>query len=78
MTQLLLLAVAFVAGALWPHKAMLLAPVVLGPFVIAVLAMSGRDWWDTPIPFLMIVLTLAVATGRLARTWAMPSTGLRR
>jgi hypothetical protein len=68
MLLLLLGLAALALGARVGRWAVLWVPVGLGALALAALVVAGGSWWpDTPLPFLVLVLTLAAAVGVGAR-----------
>jgi hypothetical protein len=68
MTLLIVLALAVVAGMRVPRWSMAFVPVVTGATLIVALVAAGRDVRDTPIPFLVVAATVAIAAGVLVRS----------
>ena len=68
MTTLLILGLSMVAGASVPRWRMLLLPLLTGGLIAAVVAMNGHGLADTPIPFLVVTATMAMAGGVLLGT----------
>ena len=68
MTVALILAIAVGIGAAIRRWWVLSLPLLIGCVSAAVVSMSGHRLGDTPIPFLVVVATLAMAIGILVRT----------
>lgn len=68
MTVTLILAIAVGVGAGTRRWWALLLPLLVGCVSAAVVSMSGHRLADTPIPFLVVTATLAMAIGILLRT----------
>jgi len=67
--MLLIVAVAIVLGMSIRSRWAMLLPLSVGVVAALALAAAGRDLSDTPIPFMIVTSTLAVAAGKLARSW---------
>ena len=68
MTMMLLFAMAAWVGAAFPRRMTIVIPPLVGGIVLAGLALTGHDISDTPIPFVAITATGAVALGAFLRT----------
>jgi hypothetical protein len=64
MTIILILTVALVAGAIMRSRWALLIPLALGIVAAIAVAATGHGLGDTPIPFLVVVSTLAIGGGQ--------------
>jgi hypothetical protein len=65
-------ALSLLIGAYVPRRSTLLLPLVVGAVLIATLRLLGRDVSDTPIPFIIVATTTAIAAAR-ARLFRHPS-----
>ena len=63
MTLAMILLAALTLGAMVPGRRLLVAPALIGGFALLVLAVSGRQVSDTPIPFLIVMATAAMLAG---------------
>jgi hypothetical protein len=72
MTTILLLAVCATVGASIPRKWTLLLPVSAGVLGAALMLLTGNRVSDTPIPFLIMIATLAIAAGMHLRKVVRP------
>jgi hypothetical protein len=68
MTVLLTFLVAVALGAAKPRRWLLLAPTLIGSLALIILAIGGHRLTDTPIPFLIVLTTLAIVLGGFLRT----------
>jgi len=68
MTIILVMALALVAGMTIASRLGLLLPLVIGACAALAVAATGHGLNDTPIPFLVVVCTLAMAGGRGLRS----------
>jgi hypothetical protein len=66
MSLFIVLVLAFAFGMSVPRWSMALVPIATGATLILSLVAAGRDVSDTPIPFVAVAATLAVAAGVLA------------
>jgi hypothetical protein len=71
MTMILVLAVALAVGVSVHSRWVMVLPVAAGGIAVAVLALMGQDLSDTPIPFVVVMSTVAVAAANLARSRLM-------
>jgi hypothetical protein len=71
MTLLIVLVFALVVGMRVPRWSMAFVPVVAGATLIVALVAAGREVRDTPIPFLVVAATVAIAAGVLTRSRAI-------
>jgi len=65
MTTAILALVAFAVGARLRRPAALWAPTIAGALILTFLALTGHSVADTPIPFFIVLATLAMMLGRL-------------
>jgi lipopolysaccharide export LptBFGC system permease protein LptF len=72
MTLLIVLLLGFALGTSVPRRSMTIVPVIAGAILIMLLSASGRDITDTPIPFVVVIATAAIAGGMLRRSRARP------
>ena len=68
MTTAILALVAFAVGARLRRPIALWAPTIAGAMILTFLALTGHSVADTPIPFLVVLTTLALMLGRFLRT----------
>lgn len=70
MTLPLIVLAALGLGLAIPSRRVLFAPALIGLVALGALTMAGQDVTDTPIPFLVIVSTVFMGIGHVARTHA--------
>ena len=63
---IVLVALAFGAGV--PGRRLLMAPALIGALGLVALAINGQQVSDTPIPFLILMTTLAILAGSWFRS----------
>ena len=68
MTTAILALVAFAVGARLRRPIALWAPTIAGAMILTFVALTGHSVADTPIPFLVVLTTLALMLGRFLRT----------
>ena len=68
MTTAILALVALAVGARLRRPAALWAPTIAGALILTFLALTGHSVADTPIPFLVVLTTLAMMLGRFLRS----------
>ena len=68
MTMALILAAALAVGAVAGRWWALSLPFVAGALVASAILLTGHNLADTPIPFLIVTATIAVAAGVLLRS----------
>jgi hypothetical protein len=68
MTMILILAVALAVGVSIQSRWAMVLPVAVGIVAALAVALTGNDLSDTPIPFLVVICTLAIAGARVARS----------
>jgi hypothetical protein len=68
MTMILILAVALAFGVSIRSRWAVLLPVSVGVLWALALALTGHNLSDTPIPFVTVVSTLALAAGMRVRS----------
>jgi hypothetical protein len=66
MTLILILLIALAVGVKIHSRWVMLLPVAVGALAGTVLTMTGHDLSDTPILFLVVMTTIAVAAAHLA------------
>lgn len=55
-------------GLAIPSRRVLFGPALIGLFALGALVMAGQDASDTPIPFLIVIATIFMWIGNVART----------
>lgn len=68
MIMILIVLAALSLGMVVPNRWVLLVPALTGLLALGALVMAGQDITDTPIPFLIVVSTICMWIGSVART----------